>query len=123
MLQKGSVCEIIDNSGAKEAKCICILGGFFNKNAVSGTLILVSIRKLRLIRRVKLGQIFLAVVTRTRKWARFKDGVQSKFDRNAIVLLTQKQQIFGSKVGGPVSRKLRKKKFLKILLSSGSIFF
>jgi len=66
MLQRGSLVEIIDNTGAKEGRCICVLEGFFNKSAKAGSLVVLSIRKLRLIRRVKVGQIFLAVVVKTR---------------------------------------------------------
>jgi large subunit ribosomal protein L14 len=120
MLNRGSYLEIIDNSGAKEAKCICILEGFFNKSASIGSLIVVSIRKLRLVRRVKLGQIFLGIVVRTKSWQTFKDGSASHFTKNCIVLLTRKKQLFGNKITGPISRNLRKKKYMRLLLVSGS---
>jgi large subunit ribosomal protein L14 len=120
MLNRGSYLEIIDNSGAKEAKCICVLEGFFNKTASIGSLIVVSIRKLRLIRKVKLGQIFLAIIVRTKSWQNFKDGSASHFTKNCIVLLTRKKQLFGNKITGPVSRNLRKKKYMRLLLVSGS---
>jgi len=123
MLQRGSLVEIIDNTGAKEGRCICVLEGFFNKSAKAGSLVVLSIRKLRLIRRVKVGQIFLAVVVKTRAWSSSKDGVFSRFDKNCAVLLSRKKQIFGSKIFGSVSRNLRKKKYLRILLVSGSTFF
>nr|NP_051134.1 ribosomal protein L14 [Cafeteria roenbergensis]AAF05785.1 ribosomal protein L14 [Cafeteria roenbergensis] len=124
MLQRGSVVEIVDNSGARVGRCICVLEGFFNKTAVVGSLIVLSIRGIRSgSRRVKAGQVSLAVIVRTKAWTKFKDGSQSRFQRNCAVLLTRKKQILGTKVFGPVSRQLRKKKYLRILLASGSNFF
>lgn len=123
MLQRGSMVNVIDNTGAKEARCICILGGFFNKSASVGSLIIVSIRRLRLVRRVKVGQVHLAVVVKTKKNTFFKDGSSSYYNKNAIVLLTKKKQILGNKILGSVSRGLRKKKYIRILLVAGSLYF
>ena len=123
MLQRGSKVEILDNSGAKEGKCICVLDGFFNRRADSGSLVILSIRKLRLVRRVKIGQLFLGVIVKTKSWTRSKDNVFTKFQKNGAVLLTRKKQIFASKVFGSVSRNLRKKKYLRILLLAGLKFF
>jgi len=123
MLQRGSMLNVIDNTGAKEARCICILGGFFNKSASVGSLVIVSIRRLRLVRRVKVGQVHLGVVVKTRKSVSFKDGTRSFYNKNAIVLLTRKKQILGNKILGSVSRGLRKKKYLRILLVAGSLYF
>lgn len=120
MLNRGTILEIIDNSGAKEARCICVLEGFYNKTATIGSLIVVSIRKLRLVRRVKIGQIFLGIVVRTKKWQKFKDGSASHFSKNCMILLTKKKQLFGNKITGPISRNLRKKKYMRLLMVSGS---
>lgn len=123
MLQRGSIFDVVDNTGAKEAKCICILEGFFNKTASVGSLVVVSIRKLRLIRRVKVGQVHLGVIVKTKKSMSFKDGLKSKYNKNGIVLLTKKKQLLGNKIFGSVSRSLRKKKFMRILLASGNLYF
>lgn len=123
MLQRGSVLTVIDNTGAKEARCICVLGGFFNKSAAVGSLVVVSIRKIRLVRRVKVGQVHLGVVVKTRKGSNFKDGSFSRYNKNAVVLLTRKKQLLGNKIFGSVSRSLRQKKYMRILLISGNLFF
>lgn len=119
MIQVQTKLKTIDNSGARYVQCIKALGGFNRTFAYSGDYILVSIKELKLIRKVKTGEIYLGVVARTRKESIFKDGSSSKFGSNSIILLNKKKRVLGTRLFGWVSRKLRKKKFLRILIMCG----
>ena len=120
MIQTQTRLIAIDNSGARYVQCIKALGGFNRTFAYSGDYILVSIKELKLIRKVKVGEIYLGVVAKTKQPSFYKDGSSSKFGSNAIILLNKKKRVLGTRLFGFVSRKLRKKKFLRILIMCGN---
>ena len=91
----------------------------YRKYAYPGDYILVSVKQLRLVRKVKVGQIHLALVTRTRKRVAFKDGTYSRSQKNIVLIINQKKRILSTRIFGWVSRKLRRKKFLRILIICG----
>lgn len=109
----------MDNSGARYIECIKTLGGFNRKISYPGDFILVSIKSLRLIRKVRVGQIHLALITRARKETNFLDGSSSQCENNVALIVNKKKRILGTRVFGWVSRKLRRKKFLRILILAG----
>jgi large subunit ribosomal protein L14 len=109
----------MDNSGAKYVGCIKTLGGSNRKLAYPGDFILVSIKRLRLQRKVKVGEIHLALLTRTRKETNFRDGSSSCAEKNSVVLMNKKKRLIGTRFFGWVSRKLRRKKFLRVLIACG----
>lgn len=119
MIQVQTWLKTIDNSGARFVECIHTIGGFNRKYAYPGDFVLVSVKRLRLVRKVKVGQIHLALVTRTRKSVHFKDGTYSGSEKNIVLLINRKKRVLGTRVFGWVSRKLRRKKFLRILIICG----
>lgn len=119
MIQVQSWLKTMDNCGAKYVECIKTFGGFNRKISYPGDFILVSIKQLRLIRKVRVGQIHLAVITRARKENRYLDGTSSQSENNVVLVLNKKKRIIGTRVFGWVSRRLRKKKFLRILVACG----
>ncbi len=119
MIQVQTWLKTSDNSGARSAECIKTLGGFFRRFSYPGDIILVSIKQLRFFRKVKVGQIYLALVIRTRKESSYKDGSFSRFESNAVFLLNRKKRILGTRFFGWASRQLRRKKFLRVLLLCG----
>lgn len=119
MIQTETQLKTIDNSGALYVQCIRALNGFNRTFAYPGDYIVVSIKELRLVRKVKAGEIYLGIVARTKKESIFKDGSSSKFNSNSIILLNKKKRVLGTRLFGWVSRKLRKKKFLRILIMCG----
>lgn len=90
----------IDNSGMRYAQCIKTLTGFNRKKAYNGDFILVSIKKIKLVRQVKKGEIHLAVLVKTKKETKYKDGTLSKFGSNSVILLNQKKRILGTRIFG-----------------------
>jgi len=119
MIQVQSWLKTRDNSGARLVECIRTLGGFNRTFAYPGDYILVSIKRLRLLRKVKVGQIHLALITRARKNVRFIDGTSSACENNVVLLINRKKRVLGTRFFGWVSRNLRRKKFLRILLLCG----
>ena len=119
MIQTETQLQTMDNSGARTVQCIKTLGGSFRTFSRSGDYILVSIKTLRLIRKVQRGEIYLGLITRTKKNTKFKDGSVSNFNKNSIILVNKQKKVLGTRIFGPVSRKLRRKKFLRILLMCG----
>ena len=119
MIQVETQLQTMDNSGARTVQCIKTLGGSFRTFSGSGDYILVSIKTLRLIRKVQRGEIYLGLITRTKKNTKFKDGSVSHFNKNSIILVNKQKKVLGTRIFGPVSRKLRRKKFLRILLMCG----
>ena len=115
MIQQETRLQVADNTGAKEVLCIKVLGGSRKKYALTGDLIVISIKKAIPGSNVKKGEIHKAVVVRTRKERRRKDGSYIRFDDNAAVLVNDNQEPKGTRVFGPVARELREKKFMKIL--------
>jgi len=108
-----------DNAGAQSVECIRALGGFSRTYAYPGDFVLVAIKSLRLIRKVKVGEIHLALVTQTRKESRFLDGTTSRSGQNAVLLRNRKKRLLGTRFFGWISRRLRRKKFLRLMLLSG----
>ena len=115
MIQQETRLQVADNTGAKEVLCIKVLGGSRKKYALTGDLIVISIKKAIPGSNVKKGEIHKAVVVRTRKERRRKDGSYIRFDDNAVVIIDNQQEPSGTRVFGPVARELREKNFMKIL--------
>lgn len=116
MIQTESLLKISDNTGARIAKCIRPLIGFNRTYAYVGDYIIVSIQELRLIKKIKKGEIYSALITRSKKNTKFKDGSISNFGANSAILINKKKRVLGNRLFGFVSKKLRKKKFLRVML-------
>jgi large subunit ribosomal protein L14 len=126
MIQTQTLLKVSDNSGAKIAKCIKVLGGFKKKYAKLGDIIIVSIQKLRNksknTSKVKKGEVCKALIIRTKVKYFKKDGTQICFNENSITLLNKQENPIGTRIIGPIPKFLKKKKFQKILsLSSGLV--
>ena len=115
MIQMESVLDVADNSGAKRVRCLKVLGGSKRKYASIGDIIVVSIKDATPNGKVKKGQVAKAVIVRTRKEIRRRDGTCIRFDTNSAVLLTKDNEPVGSRIFGPVARELRAKQFMKIV--------
>ncbi len=115
MIQQESRLVVADNSGAKEALCIRVLGGTRKRYARVGDKIIVSVKNALPGGNVKKGAVVKAVVVRTKKEIRRNDGSYIRFDDNACVLLTAAEELSGTRIFGPVARELRDKKFMKII--------
>jgi large subunit ribosomal protein L14 len=115
MIQTQSVVEVADNSGAKSAMCIKVLGGSKRRYAHVGDVIKVSIKNAVPRGKVKKGEVMVAVVVRTRKGVRRADGSLIRFDTNAVVILNNQKQPIGTRIFGPVTRELRSLGFMKII--------
>ena len=115
MIQQESYLKVADNTGAKEIKCIRVLGGSKRKYASIGDVIVASVRKAAPGGSVKKGDVVKAVVVRTVKPVRRADGTYVRFDENAAVLIKDDKNPSGTRIFGPVARELREKDFLKIL--------
>jgi len=114
MIQQESRLLVADNSGAKEVLCIRVLGGTGKRYARIGDKIVVSVKSALPSGEVKKGMVTRAVVVRTKKETRRPDGSYIRFDDNAVVLLTNLDEIRGTRIFGPVARELREK-YLKII--------
>ncbi len=114
MIQQESRLLVADNSGAKEVLCIRVLGGTGKRYARIGDKIVVSIKSALPSGEVKKGTVTKAVVVRTKKETRRPDGSYIRFDDNAVVLLTNLDEIRGTRIFGPVARELREK-YMKII--------
>jgi large subunit ribosomal protein L14 len=115
MIQMQTYLAAADNSGAKQLMCIKVLGGTRRRYAYIGDVIKVSIRDPIPRGRVKKGEVYNAVVVRTRKGVRRPDGSVIRFDGNAAVLLNNKLEPIGTRIFGPVTRELRNENFMKII--------
>ena len=115
MIQMQTQLDVADNSGARRVQCIKVLGGSKRRYARIGDLIKVSIKEAIPRGKVKKGDVYTAVVVRTRKGVRRNDGSLIRFDGNAAVLLDAKQEPIGTRIFGPVTRELRNEKFMKIV--------
>jgi large subunit ribosomal protein L14 len=115
VIQLQSMLSAADNSGAKTMMCIKVLGGTRRRYASVGDVIKVSIKDAIPRGKVKKGEVYDAVVVRTRKGVRRPDGSLIKFDGNAAVLLTAKLEPIGTRIFGPVTRELRTSQFMKII--------
>ena len=115
MIQMQSILSAADNSGARRLMCIKVLGGSKRRYAGVGDIIKVSVKDAIPRGRVKKGEIYNAVVVRTRKGVRRPDGSLIRFDGNAAVLLNSKLEPIGTRIFGPVTRELRTGNFMKIV--------
>ena len=115
MIQQESFLKVADNTGAKEIKCIRVLGGSKRKYASIGDVIVASVRKAAPGGQVKKGDVVKAVVVRTSKAVRRADGTYVRFDDNAAVLIKDDRNPTGTRIFGPVARELRDREYMKIL--------
>lgn len=115
MIQQESRLKVADNSGAKEVLCIRVLGGTKRRYASIGDKIVVTVKDAMPSANTKKGTVSKAVVVRTKKEVRRKDGSYIRFDDNAVVLLSATGEMRGTRIFGPVARELREKDFMKIV--------
>ena len=115
MIQQETRLRVADNTGAKELLCIRVLGGSGRRYASVGDIIVCSVKSATPGGVVKKGEVVKAVVVRTKKAMRRKDGSYIRFDQNAAVIIKDDKQPKGTRIFGPVARELREKKFMKIL--------
>jgi|TARA_B100000902_G_scaffold398944_1_gene467617 large subunit ribosomal protein L14 len=115
MVQQESRLSVADNTGAKEVLTIRVLGGTKRRYASVGDKIVITVKHATPNGTIKKGQVSSAVVVRTKKEVRRKDGSYIRFDDNACVLLDAADEMRGTRVFGPVARELRDKKFMKII--------
>ena len=115
MIQTETVLNIADNSGARKVLCIKVLGGSRKRYARIGDIIKVTVKDAIPRGKVKKGDVYDALVVRTKHGVRRADGSLIRFDGNAAVLLENKREPIGTRVFGPVTRELRAKKYLKII--------
>ena len=115
MIQQESRMKVADNSGAKEALCIRVLGGTKRRYASVGDTVVVAVKSATPTGNVKKGTVSKGVVVRTKKEVRRPDGSYIRFDDNAIVLLNANNDMRGTRIFGPVARELREKDFMKIV--------
>ena len=115
MIQQETRLKVADNTGAKEVLCIKVLGGSRKRYAKLGDLIVITVKKTIPNSNIKKGEVHKAVVVRTNKESKRKDGSYIRFDDNAVVIIDNQQEPTGTRVFGPVARELREKKFMKIL--------
>ena len=115
MIQVQTELQVADNTGAKRVECIKVLGGSKRRYASIGDLIVVSVKDALPKGKVKKGSVHKAVVVRTKKETRRKDGTYIRFDENACVIINEQEQPRGTRIFGPVGRELREKKFMRIV--------
>jgi large subunit ribosomal protein L14 len=115
MIQMQTRLTVADNSGAKKLMCIKVLGGTGRRYASIGDIIVVTIKEAIPNSKVKKGEVARAVIVRTKKEIRRRDGTYIKFDDNSAVLVTAQNDPIGTRIFGPVARELRAKKFMKIV--------
>ena len=126
MIQQETILKVADNSGAKLVKCIKVLGGFKKRYAYLGDIIVVSVQQLRNKSRstskVLKGGVFRALVVRTRKRYKKRDGSVFLLEENAVALINKQGNPIGTRILGPIPKVLKKKKFMKFVsLSVGVI--
>ena len=115
MIQQETYLKVADNTGAKEIKCIRVLGGSKRKYGNIGDVIVASVRKAAPGGTAKKGEVVKAVIVRSAKGVRRADGTYVRFDENAAVLIRDDQNPRGTRIFGPVARELRDKDYMKIL--------
>ncbi len=115
MIQETTMLDVADNTGAKQAMCIKVLGGSKRKYATVGDVIVVSVREAIPNGKVKKGDVHKAVIVRVKKDIGRPDGSYIRFDENSAVPIDNNQEPIGTRVFGPVARELRAKKFMKII--------
>lgn len=115
MIQMQSCLTVADNSGARRVMCIKVLGGSHRRYARIGDVIKVSVKEATPNSKIKKGEVYNAVVVRTRQGIRRSDGSLIRFDGNAAVMLNNQMQPIGTRIFGPVTRELRGEQFMKII--------
>jgi len=115
MIQMGSILEVADNSGARKIACIQLRGGSAGQYGGLGDVITASVKEATPEGTVKKGQVVRAVIVRTRRAQRRKDGSHIRFDTNSAVLVNETGEPIGTRVFGPVARELRERRFMKIV--------
>ncbi len=115
MIQQQTMLTISDNSGARRAMCIKVLGGTRRRYGSIGDIVVVAVKDALPGAAVKKGEVARAVIVRTRKEIRRKDGSYIRFDQNAAVLIDKEKEPRGTRIFGPVARELREKEFMKIV--------
>jgi large subunit ribosomal protein L14 len=115
MIQQQSILTVADNSGAKKLMCIKVLGDSKKRYARIGDLIAASVKVAIPGGNVKKGDVVKAVIVRTKKEFRRKDGSYIRFDENAAVIINKDQEPVGTRIFGPVARELREKSFMRIV--------
>lgn len=115
MIQQQTLLDVADNTGAKTVMCFKVLGGSKRRYASVGDVIIGSVKKSIPTATVKKGQVVRAVVVRTRKDIRRRDGSRVRFDRNALVIIDKEGNPVGTRIFGAVARELRTKNFMKII--------
>jgi len=115
MIQQETYLKVADNTGAKEIKCIRVLGGSGRKYGSIGDVIVASVRKAAPGGTVKKGEVVRAVIVRTAKGVHRADGTYVRFDENAAVLIREDKNPRGTRIFGPVARELRDRDYMKIL--------
>ncbi|MCD6102083.1 MAG: 50S ribosomal protein L14 [Candidatus Cloacimonetes bacterium] len=115
MIQQETVLKVADNSGAKVAKCIKVLGGTKRRYASLGDIIVMSVKSAVPHTDIKKGTIHRGVVVRTKQAVRRKDGTYIRFGDNAVVLIDDLMEPKGTRIFGPIARELRERHFMKIL--------
>ena len=115
MIQMRTILEVADNSGARRISCILPLGAQIGHVATLGDVITANVKEASPDGQVQKGKVVKAVIVRTRKEHRRRDGTYIRFDQNAAVLINEAGEPVGTRVFGPVARELREKKFLKIV--------
>ncbi len=115
MVQEETNLVVADNSGAKRCRCIRVLGGHERRYAGLGDVVVVSVKAAIPNGQVKKGEVSKAVIVRTKKESRRKDGSYIRFDQNAVVLLNAQGEPRGTRIFGPVARELRERQYMKIV--------
>jgi len=115
MIQEYSRLNVADNTGAKKVMCIRVLGGSKKRYATIGDIIVVSVKSAIPGGSIKKGEMSKAVIVRSKKETRRKDGTYIRFDENAAVLIDEQSEPKGTRIFGPVARELREKEFMRIV--------
>ena len=115
MIQMGTMLDVADNSGARRIACIHLRGGSAGQYGGLGDVITASVKEATPDGTIKKGTVVRAVIVRTRRAQRRKDGTYIRFDTNSAVLISETQEPIGTRVFGPVARELREKRFMKIV--------
>ncbi|MGI5876268.1 MAG: 50S ribosomal protein L14 [Dethiobacteria bacterium] len=115
MIQTQTVLNVADNTGGRKIMCIRVLGGSTRKTANVGDIVVASVKEATPRGVVKKGEIVRAVIVRTKKGFRRKDGTFIRFDENAAVIINEQKAPRGTRIFGPVARELREKDFMRII--------
>ena len=126
MIQQQTILKVADNSGAKTVKCIKIIGGFKKRFAYMGDLIIVSVQQLRnkskAFTKIQKGEIYKALIIRTKSKNKKKDSVLTFFNDNYVSLINKQNNPIGTRIIGPVSQKLKHSKYQKLVSISTGLF-